>query len=195
MKIRTTTFTPRRTRLGTLALATALVTTLAACGGDTDDDTGGDAGGDAGGDTSTAAEDDASDTGDGSAEDQAAGGDGTSTEDIHIAFIGADGSQNFTQEMLKGAEAAGEEFGVDVHVLAPTALDGQAQRALSNAALGRAGFRIGCKVANENHFVHRSHLLSAMPYSASETGRSSSTISTTGASTAAGAASAASRAT
>jgi ABC-type sugar transport system substrate-binding protein len=52
---------------------------------------------------------------------------GKAADEIHIAFIGADGSQNFTQEMLKGAEAAGKEFGVDVQVLAPTSLDGQAQ--------------------------------------------------------------------
>lgn len=46
---------------------------------------------------------------------------------IHIAFIGADGSQNFTQELLNGAEAAAAEFNVDLQALAPTSLDGQAQ--------------------------------------------------------------------
>lgn len=56
------------------------------------------------------------------------GSDGAKSADqIHIAFIGADGSQNFAQEMLKGAEAAGEEFGVDVQATAPTSLDGPAQ--------------------------------------------------------------------
>ncbi|SFL73185.1 sugar ABC transporter substrate-binding protein [Geodermatophilus ruber] len=56
----------------------------------------------------------------------AAGGD-VAAEDLNIAFIGSDGSQNFTQEMMAGAEAAGEEFGVDVQVIAPTSLDGPAQ--------------------------------------------------------------------
>jgi ribose transport system substrate-binding protein len=55
------------------------------------------------------------------------GGGGASAADLNIAFIGADGSQNFAQEMMAGAEAAGEEFGVDVQVIAPTTLDGPAQ--------------------------------------------------------------------
>jgi ribose transport system substrate-binding protein len=61
--------------------------------------------------------------------DSDGGGDGggANAEDLNIAFIGADGSQNFTQEMLAGAEAAGEEFGVDVQAIAPTSLDGPAQ--------------------------------------------------------------------
>jgi ABC-type sugar transport system substrate-binding protein len=80
-------------------LAGAMVVALAACGSD---DGGGDGG--SGGD-----------------------GGGKSPEDINIAFIGADGSQNFAREMMAGAEAAGEEFGVDVQVIAPTSLDGPAQ--------------------------------------------------------------------
>jgi ribose transport system substrate-binding protein len=52
---------------------------------------------------------------------------GAAAEDLQIAFIGADGSQNFAIEMMEGAEAAGEEFGVDVQVIAPTKLDGPAQ--------------------------------------------------------------------
>jgi ABC-type sugar transport system substrate-binding protein len=55
------------------------------------------------------------------------GGDAAAAEDLKIAFIGADGSQNFAIEMMEGAEAAGEEFGVDVQVMAPTKLDGPAQ--------------------------------------------------------------------
>jgi ABC-type sugar transport system substrate-binding protein len=81
-----------------VAVAGALVVLMAACGSD-----GGDADADGGGDSGKAA------------------------EDLNIAFIGADGSQNFTQEMLDGAEAAGEEFGVDVQAIAPTSLDGPAQ--------------------------------------------------------------------
>jgi ABC-type sugar transport system substrate-binding protein len=78
-------------------LASAMALTLAACGSDGDD-------------------------GGGSAD-----GGGKSPEDINITFIGADGSQNFAREMMAGAEAAGEEFGVDVQVIAPTSLDGPAQ--------------------------------------------------------------------
>ena len=65
----------------------------------------------------------------GGSEDSAGGGggDAPAAEDLKIAFIAADGSQNFAQEMMAGAEAAGEEFGVDVQVLAPTSLDGPAQ--------------------------------------------------------------------
>ncbi|MGY1593847.1 sugar ABC transporter substrate-binding protein [Geodermatophilus sp. SYSU D00708] len=55
------------------------------------------------------------------------GADAAAAEDLNIAFIAADGSQNFSQEMLAGAEAAGEEFGVDVQAIAPTKLDGPAQ--------------------------------------------------------------------
>jgi ABC-type sugar transport system substrate-binding protein len=55
------------------------------------------------------------------------GGGGSDASDLKIAFIAADGSQNFAQEMMAGAEAAGEEFGVDVQTLAPTKLDGPAQ--------------------------------------------------------------------
>jgi ribose transport system substrate-binding protein len=82
-------------------LAGAMVVALAACGSD-----------DGGGDSASG--------GDG-------GGGGKSPEDINIAFIGADGSQNFAREMMAGAEAAGDEFGVDVQVIAPTSLDGPAQ--------------------------------------------------------------------
>jgi ribose transport system substrate-binding protein len=55
------------------------------------------------------------------------GGSDKSAADLKIAFIAADGSQNFTQEMLEGARAAGDELGVDVQALAPTKLDGPAQ--------------------------------------------------------------------
>jgi ABC-type sugar transport system substrate-binding protein len=55
------------------------------------------------------------------------GGSGKSAADLKIAFIGADGSQNFAQEMMAGAQAAGDELGVDVQVIAPTKLDGPAQ--------------------------------------------------------------------
>ena len=78
-------------------LATATVVLVAACGSDG----GGGGGGGGGGDVEAA--------------------------DLNIAFIGSDGSQNFTQEMMAGAEAAGEEFGVDVQVIAPTSLDGPGQ--------------------------------------------------------------------
>jgi ABC-type sugar transport system substrate-binding protein len=54
-------------------------------------------------------------------------GGGKDAADLKIAFIAADGSQNFTQEMLEGARAAGDELGVDVQALAPTKLDGPAQ--------------------------------------------------------------------
>ncbi|GAB3347169.1 hypothetical protein GCM10027300_07680 [Modestobacter lapidis] len=64
----------------------------------------------------------------GDTEDSEGGGDAAAAaEDLQIAFIGADGSQNFAIEMMEGAEAAGEEFGVDVQVIAPTKLDGPAQ--------------------------------------------------------------------
>lgn len=63
---------------------------------------------------------------------------GKGADEIHLAFIGADGSQNFTQELLKGAEAAGEEFGVDVQILAPTSLDGQAQVRMMEDAMRTA---------------------------------------------------------
>jgi ABC-type sugar transport system substrate-binding protein len=86
-------------RLTRIALATAMVTAVAACssGGSDNNGSGGE---DAG---------------------------GKAAEDVHIAFIAADGSQNFSQEMMAGAEAAGKELGVDVAVLAPTKLDGPAQ--------------------------------------------------------------------
>jgi ABC-type sugar transport system substrate-binding protein len=58
------------------------------------------------------------------------GGGSSSAGDLKIAFIAADGSQNFAQEMMAGAEAAGEELGVDVQTLAPTKLDGPAQAKL-----------------------------------------------------------------
>lgn len=64
--------------------------------------------------------------------------DGKGADAIHVAFIGADGSQNFTQEMLKGAEAAAEEFGVDVQILAPTSMDGQAQVRMMEDAMRTA---------------------------------------------------------
>jgi ABC-type sugar transport system substrate-binding protein len=64
--------------------------------------------------------------------------DGKGADEIHVAFIGADGSQNFTQEMLKGAEAAADEFGVDVQILAPTSLDGQAQVRMMEDAMRTA---------------------------------------------------------
>jgi ABC-type sugar transport system substrate-binding protein len=71
--------------------------------------------------------------------DSAAGSDGGKKPgDIHIAFIGADGSQNFAQEMLQGAKAAGKEFGVDVQALAPTTLDGPAQVKLVQDAMRTA---------------------------------------------------------
>jgi ABC-type sugar transport system substrate-binding protein len=105
---RTTAFALTPSRLGTLGLAAALAMTLAACGGE------------------------ASSSGSGS------DGGGKSADDIHLAFIGADGSQNFTQEMLKGAEAAAEEFGVDVQLLAPTSLDGQAQVRMMEDAMRTA---------------------------------------------------------
>lgn len=79
-----------------VALATALVATVAACGGTSN---GGGSGGGGGKDPSA----------------------------VNLAFIAADGSQNFAQEMMDGARAAGQEFGVDVKVLAPTKLDGPAQ--------------------------------------------------------------------
>lgn len=109
---RTTMFA--RTRLNVLVLAAALTTTMAACGGQAAD--GADAPATAGGQ----------------------GGAAKSADEIHLAFIGADGSQNFTQEMLKGAEAAAEEFGVDVQVLAPTSLDGQAQVRMMEDAMRTA---------------------------------------------------------
>jgi ABC-type sugar transport system substrate-binding protein len=84
-------------RLSRIALATATVTAVAACGSGGSGSSGGGGGG----------EKDAS--------------------DVHIAFIAADGSQNFSQEMMAGAEAAGKELGADVQVLAPTKLDGPAQ--------------------------------------------------------------------
>ncbi|MCZ2824234.1 MULTISPECIES: sugar ABC transporter substrate-binding protein [unclassified Modestobacter] len=87
----------RRTAAGITALAAVLLVT--ACGS-------GDGNGDSG---------------------EGAAAEGKAPEDINIAFIGADGSQNFVREMLAGAEAAGEEFGVDVQLLAPTSLDGPAQ--------------------------------------------------------------------
>lgn len=55
------------------------------------------------------------------------GGGGKNAADLKIAFIAADGSQNFTQEMLEGARAAGDELGVNVQAIAPTKLDGPAQ--------------------------------------------------------------------
>ncbi|WP_299954269.1 substrate-binding domain-containing protein [uncultured Modestobacter sp.] len=67
-----------------------------------------------------------------------AAGEGRDAEDINIAFIGADGSQNFVREMMAGAEAAGEEFGVDVQVVAPTSLDGPAQVRLFEDAVRTA---------------------------------------------------------
>jgi ribose transport system substrate-binding protein len=57
----------------------------------------------------------------------ASGSGGKSAADLKIAFIAPDGSQNFAQEMMEGARAAGEEAGVDVQVLAPTKLDGPAE--------------------------------------------------------------------
>jgi ribose transport system substrate-binding protein len=71
-------------------------------------------------------------------DDSGGGGSGDGGKDpssLKIAFIGADGSQNFTQEMLYGAKAAGEEFGVDVKALAPTRLDGPAQVKLFQDAM------------------------------------------------------------
>ncbi|WP_256837736.1 sugar ABC transporter substrate-binding protein [Ornithinimicrobium faecis] len=116
---RTKTFSPLRARLGSLALATTLVATLSACSTSSSGDEDSDAG---------SADEEA---------DENAGGD-NAAEDIHLAFIGADGSQNFTQEMLLGAEAAADEFGVDVQVLAPTALDGQAQVRMMEDAMRTA---------------------------------------------------------
>jgi ABC-type sugar transport system substrate-binding protein len=66
------------------------------------------------------------------------GGGGKSAADLKIAFIAADGSQNFAQEMMAGATAAGEELGVDVQVLAPTKLDGPAQVKLFEDAMRTA---------------------------------------------------------
>ncbi|MCU1619743.1 MAG: sugar transporter substrate-binding protein [Modestobacter sp.] len=86
-------------RLTRIALATAMVTAVAACGS-----SGGSGSGSGGGEAG-----------------------GKAAADVHIAFIAADGSQNFSQEMMAGAEAAGKELGVDVAVLAPTKLDGPAQ--------------------------------------------------------------------
>ena len=82
-------------------VASAMVVLVAACG------SGGDGGGSGSGGSG--------------------GGGDVDAADLKIAFIGADGSQNFAQEMMAGAEAAGEEFGVDVQVIAPTKLDGPAQ--------------------------------------------------------------------
>jgi ribose transport system substrate-binding protein len=87
-------------RAARVAVAAAAVVLVAACGNGDDNGGGGDGGG---------------------------GGGDVDAADLNIAFIGADGSQNFTQEMLAGAEAAGEEFGVDVQAIAPTSLDGPAQ--------------------------------------------------------------------
>lgn len=113
-------------RVRGLVLALAAATTLAACGGGADST---DAGGTSpGGDTASGE----------TAEDATGGGGGKDPSEIHVAFIGADGSQNFTQEMLKGAEAAAEEFGVDVQVLAPTSLDGQAQVRMMEDAMRSA---------------------------------------------------------
>jgi ribose transport system substrate-binding protein len=120
---RTTTFAPIRTRLGTITLAAAFVTTLAAC---------------AGGDTGSTGSTPGTPSGDQPASSEQAGGGGKAADEIHLAFIGADGSQNFTQEMLKGAEAAAEEYGVDVQVLAPTSLDGQAQVRMMEDAMRTA---------------------------------------------------------
>ncbi|HEV7727928.1 MAG TPA: sugar ABC transporter substrate-binding protein [Modestobacter sp.] len=106
----TTVRTGSRARLSRVALATALVATVAACGGTSD-------GGDSGG---------------------GGGGGGKDPSDVNIAFIAADGSQNFAQEMMDGARAAGEEFGVDVTVLAPTKLDGPAQVKLFQDAMRTA---------------------------------------------------------
>jgi ABC-type sugar transport system substrate-binding protein len=52
---------------------------------------------------------------------------GKKASDLKIAFIAADGSQNFAQEMMAGATAAGDAAGVKVQVLAPTKLDGPAE--------------------------------------------------------------------
>jgi ABC-type sugar transport system substrate-binding protein len=94
----TTVRTGSRARTSRVVLATvATVATVAACGGSSNDGGGG------------------------------GGGGGKDPSDVNIAFIAADGSQNFSQEMMAGAEAAGKELGVDVAVLAPTKLDGPAQ--------------------------------------------------------------------
>jgi ribose transport system substrate-binding protein len=71
------------------------------------------------------------------------GGGGANAADLKIAFIAADGSQNFAQEMMAGATAAGEELGVDVQVLAPTKLDGPAQVKLFEDAMRTATDGIG----------------------------------------------------
>lgn len=71
------------------------------------------------------------------------GGSDKKAADLKIAFIAADGSQNFAQEMMAGATAAGDELGVDVQVLAPTKLDGPAQVKMFEDAMRTATDGIG----------------------------------------------------
>lgn len=68
---------------------------------------------------------------------------GKKASDLKIAFIAADGSQNFAQEMMDGAKAAGKELGVDVQVLAPTKLDGPAEVKMFEDAMRTAKDGIG----------------------------------------------------
>lgn len=68
---------------------------------------------------------------------------GKKASDLKIAFIAADGSQNFAQEMMAGATAAGKEAGVNVQVLAPTKLDGPAEVKMFEDAMRTAPDGIG----------------------------------------------------
>lgn len=59
-------------------------------------------------------------------------------KDIHVAFVAAASNLDFASEMADGARYAGQQFGVDVQVLAPNQVDGPAQVTLFQTAIRTA---------------------------------------------------------
>ena len=115
-----------------------------------------------------------------------------------LRIIGTDLNAAFHRDLAALGQIAGTELsslspaddGEEIrftHTLriGKAALHCQAESALGNSGGSGAGLRIVCQVSDQNSFVHSSTCLISKAYSASDTGFSSSTISTTGAATSA----------